>query len=585
MFQTLKKVLLLLRERKKTVLFLIFANLLFTSLLLLEPIFFRYVIDSIVALEKSLTTGEMPETLKNTLLLWCGVGLVIIVLKLFITIYADRMAHEEFNTVIRKYFSHTLSLSVWFHSDTNSGKLGKELVRWADNIFYILLEVFRKLIPALFTILLLIPCMLLLEWRLGSFVVIAGLLSTTLALWATTKTFRNQEPIEKYYTGLSAHYIDTYSNILAVKSFTLRDDRMKTLSTLLDQRLALQYPVLKWWGIIISFTQIATVIITIGVIALGSFLYLDRLISIGQIVMFIGYSTLFLSSIETIMWSLDGFFWRIPATREFFDTLETKPKVTEVKNAKKLSRVKGDIRFENVGFSYESEREVLKKISLHIEVGKKVAFVGHTGSGKTTATNLILRFYDIQSWHILIDGVDIRTVTEDSLRASIGVVFQDNSLFDATIRENILLWEKNVPKKRIEEIIEKSHIREFISRLPNGLDTLVGERGVKLSWGERQRLAIARAFLKDAPILILDEATSALDAETERYLQDSFEELMQDRTTIIIAHRLSTIRKVDTIFVFRDGEIVEEGSYAILVEKGGYFADLVRAQTDGFIED
>lgn len=239
--------------------------------------------------------------------------------------------------------------------------------------------------------------MLLLEWRLGSFVVIAGLLSTTLALWATTKTFRNQEPIEKYYTGLSAHYIDTYSNILAVKSFTLRDDRMKTLSTLLDQRLALQYPVLKWWGIIISFTQIATVIITIGVIALGSFLYLDRLISIGQIVMFIGYSTLFLSSIETIMWSLDGFFWRIPATREFFDTLETKPKVTEVKNAKKLSRVKGDIRFENVGFSYESEREVLKKISLHIEVGKKVAFVGHTGSGKTTATNLILRFYDIQS--------------------------------------------------------------------------------------------------------------------------------------------------------------------------------------------
>ena len=160
-----------------------------------------------------------------------------------------------------------------------------------------------------------------------------------------------------------------------MKSFTLRDDRMKTLSTLLDQRLALQYPVLKWWGIIISFTQIATVIITIGVIALGSFLYLDRLISIGQIVMFIGYSTLFLSSIETIMWSLDGFFWRIPATREFFDTLETKPKVTEAKNAKKLSRVKGDIRFENVGFSYESDREILKNISLHIEVGKKVAFV------------------------------------------------------------------------------------------------------------------------------------------------------------------------------------------------------------------
>jgi ATP-binding cassette, subfamily B, beta-glucan exporter len=394
-----------------------------------------------------------------------------------------------------------------------------------------------------------------------------GFLSASFALWASTYTFRAQEPLEKYHSDLSAHYIDTYSNILAVKSFTLREARMYTLNVLLDERLRLQYPVLKWWGLIISFSQIATVIITIGVIALGSYLYLDGLITLGQIVMFIGYSTLFLSSIESIMWVFDGFFWRTPATAEFFETLETRPSVIDAKDAKKLPRVKGDIRFEDVGFSYESDREILKKINFSIEAGKKVAFVGHTGSGKTTATNLILRFYDIQSGRILIDGMDIRTVTEDSLRANIGVVFQDNSLFDATIRENILLGEKKVSKKRLEEIVEKSHIKEFIARLPNGLDTLVGERGVKLSGGERQRLAIARAFLKDAPILILDEATSALDAETERYLQESFEELMEDRTTIIIAHRLSTIRKADTIFVFRDGEIVEEGSYTTLVEK------------------
>lgn len=585
MFQTLRKVLFLLKDRKKTVILLILANLIFTALLLLEPIFFRYVIDSIVALEKSLDTGEMTETLRNTLFLWCGVGLVIIALKLFVTIYADRMAHEEFNSVIRRYFTHTLSLSVWFHTDTNSGKLGKELVRWADNIFVIFLEFFRKLMPSVFAIILLIPYMLFLEWKLGLFVVVAGLISTLFALWATTKTFRNQQDIEKYYSDLSAHYIDTYSNILAVKSFTLREDRMHTLNTLLDDRLRLQYPVLRWWWLIISFSQIATVIITLGVIALGSYLYLYGHITLGQIVMFIGYSTIFLSSIEWVMWSLDTFFWRIPATKEFFETLETKASVTEAKDAKKLPRVKWDIRFEDVGFSYESDREILKKISLHIETGKKVAFVGHTWSGKTTATSLILRFYDIQSGRILIDWVDIRTVTEDSLRASIGVVFQDNSLFDATIRENIVLGEKKVSAKRLEEVIEKSHIKEFISRLPQWLDTLVGERWVKLSGGERQRLAIARAFLKDAPILILDEATSALDAETERYLQDSFEELMQDRTTIIIAHRLSTIRKADTIFVFRDGEIVEEGSYTTLVEKGGYFADLVRAQTDGFIEE
>jgi len=300
--------------------------------------------------------------------------------------------------------------------------------------------------------------------------------------------------------------------------------------------------------------------------------------------MFLSFSSIFLSSIEDLTWVLEGFFWRLAGIKDYFSILDAKIEVEDKIRAKKLGKPRGDISFQNVNFSYDGKRQVLRDIDMDVKAWEKIAFVGHTWSGKTTMTNMLLRFFEPQWGDILIDGTSIYDVTQDSLRKNIWVVFQDNSLFNTTILENIRLDSK-ANRKDIERVAKKSHSTDFIKNLSDGLDTIVGERGVKLSWGEKQRLAIARAFLKDAPILILDEATSALDAQTEKYLQSSFDELMHGRTTFIIAHRLSTIMKADRIFVFDNGEIVEQGSYDELMKiKSGKFSNLVEAQTKGFIE-
>lgn len=266
--------------------------------------------------------------------------------------------------------------------------------------------------------------------------------------------------------------------------------------------------------------------------------------------MFLSFSAIFLSSIEDLTWTLEGMFWRLAGIKDYFEILDTQVEVQDTEGARKLSKVQGKIDFQDVVFSYDGKRKVIQNINIQIQPGEKVAFVGHTGSGKTTMTNLLLRFFDPQKGDIKIDDTSIYDITQDSLRKNIGVVFQDNSLFNTTIFNNIKLDTPKATKADIERVAKKSHASDFIKNLSDGLETVVGERGVKLSGGEKQRLAIARAFLKDAPILILDEATSALDAETEKHLQGSFDELMKGRTTFIIAHRLSTIMKADRIFVF-----------------------------------
>lgn len=299
--------------------------------------------------------------------------------------------------------------------------------------------------------------------------------------------------------------------------------------------------------------------------------------------MFLSFSLIFLSAIEDLTWTFESIFWNVAPIQDYFKILDTQIEVQDRPWAKKLQKVQGNISFEDVTFSYDDKRQVLQNIDFEVNPWEKIAFVGHTGSWKTTMTNLLLRFFDAQEGDIKIDGQSIYDVTQDSLRKNIGVVFQDNSLFNTTILENIRLDSK-ATRRDIEWVAKKSHASDFIKNLPDELDTVVGERGVKLSGGEKQRLAIARAFLKDAPILILDEATSALDAETEKYLQKSFDELMKGRTTFIIAHRLSTIKNADRIFVFDAGKIIESGSYEELVAKKGEFSKLVAAQVEGFIE-
>ena len=255
-------------------------------------------------------------------------------------------------------------------------------------------------------------------------------------------------------------------------------------------------------------------------------------------------------------------------------------------NAKKLAISSPTISFENVAYTYPDGKEsVLTNIDTFIPAGQKIGMVGHSGAGKSTITQLLLRFSDVTNGFIKIDGQDIRTVTQTSLREHIAYVPQEPMLFHRSLRENVAYGKPNATNAEVRQAAKQANALEFIEKLPHGFDTLVGERGIKLSGGQRQRIAIARAILKDAPILILDEATSALDSESEKLIQDALQKLMKGRTSIVIAHRLSTIAKLDRIIVLDNGKIVEDGTHADLLKRNGTYAKLWKHQSGGFIEE
>ena len=317
------------------------------------------------------------------------------------------------------------------------------------------------------------------------------------------------------------------------------------------------------------------VIVSVGIaaaIGYGSHLIMTGKITSGNFVSFITALILLYTPVKNIGNNLNSVQMSFFAIERIFNMLDLKPKIKDKENAKVLSRDYKKIQINNVNFEYVAKVPVLKNINLEINRGETVAFVGNSGGGKSTIVSLIPRFYDVKSGEITIDGVDLRDYTLTSLRQNIAVVFQDNFLFSGTIRENIMLGNENATEEQVNQAIKMAYLEDFISELKDGLNTQIGERGIRLSGGQKQRVAIARAFLKDAPIIILDEATSALDNKAEAIVQKAIDNLMQDKTVFVIAHRLSTIQNADKIVVINQGEVVETGSHEELlqIENGAY---------------
>ncbi len=325
-----------------------------------------------------------------------------------------------------------------------------------------------------------------------------------------------------------------------------------------------------------STAFITDVFNVIVLIAGGLFLY-NNIIDFGDYSAFVLSVGLFISPVMTLIYFTEQLQDGLTGFKRFLEIMDEQPEKDE-SNAIKLENVKGHIRFENVSYGYNDEKNVLENVSLDIPVGTKYALVGPSGGGKTTICHLIPRFYNIESGSIYIDENEIHGITLSSLRKSIGIVQQDVYLFNASIKENILYGKLNSTDDEVIEAAKRANIHDYIMTLPEGYDTQIGERGVKLSGGQKQRLSIARVFLKNPPILILDEATSALDNATELLIQDSLDELCKGRTTLVVAHRLSTIKNADRIAVVSDGKILEEGTHDELLEKDGMYADLYKRQ-------
>lgn len=328
----------------------------------------------------------------------------------------------------------------------------------------------------------------------------------------------------------------------------------------------------------LSVSYMMTRLITILVMISGAWFFINGELQIGEFVAFILLSNIFFRPIEKINAVIESYPKGIAGFKRYLEIIDTEPDISDKPDAVEVSTLHGDIIFQNVFFGYDEDRPVLQNISLKVKAGETIAFVGPSGAGKTTICSLLPRFYDVTGGAITIDGIDIRDMKLESLRKQIGIVQQDVFLFSGTIRENIAYGKLDAKLPEIWEAARRAHLEDLIQNLPEGMDTVIGERGVKLSGGQKQRLAIARMFLKNPPILILDEATSALDTETEAAIQQSLADLSVGRTTLVIAHRLTTIKNADRIMVVNEEGIAEQGRHEELVHAGGIYSRLHQAQ-------
>ncbi len=304
----------------------------------------------------------------------------------------------------------------------------------------------------------------------------------------------------------------------------------------------------------------------------------ERSISVGTLVAFTSYLGRFWQPISNLSAFYNQLLVAMASSERVFEILDTKPDVTDRPAARTLPTIRGRVEFKGVAFSYDSEREVLRDINFAVEAGQTVALVGHTGAGKTSIISLLSRFYETGEGRIEVDGVDVREATLVSLRSQLGIVLQDTFIFKGTVRENIRYGRLDATDEEIEEAARAVNAHAFIMRMPQGYDTELGERGARLSMGQKQLLSFARALLADPRILILDEATSSIDTETELLVQDALRKLLKGRTSFVIAHRLSTIRGADQIIVMENGRIIEVGTHDSLMKKRGLYHSLLRAQ-------
>src|SRR3954452_20224217 len=540
-----------------------------------EPVLFGRIIDALV---KTQAANAPPDMGALTPLLgaWVAFGLFTIGCSVLVALHADRLSHRRRQAVLTDYFEHILQLPLSFHGGTHSGRLMKVMLTGVDALWGLWLSFFREHFAAFVSLFVLLPLSLFINWRLASLLVALCLVFTGLTALVISKTEKLQSKVEGHYTALAERASDAMSNVALVQGFSRVEAEVTSLRSEVDRLLAAQMPVLSWWAMIAVLTRSATTLTMLSIFLLGIYLNSQNLATIGEIVTFMNFAGLLIVRLEQVVGFTNKVLMDAPRLREFFDVLDTIPAVRDRADAIDPGRMRGMVEFDDVSFSYDGKRPAIADLTFTALPGETIALVGSTGAGKSTALALLHRAFDPQSGAVKIDGMDVKAVKLACLRHNIGVVYQEALLFNRSIAENMRVGNPDATDAQLLEVAERAQATDLVER--HGLDGIVGERGRSLSGGERQRLSIARALLKDPPILILDEATSALDASTERKVQAALDEVMRGRTTFVIAHRLATIRNATRILVFDQGRIIESGSFEELIAKGGRFAELAQAQ-------
>jgi glucan exporter ATP-binding protein len=509
---------------------------------------------------------------------WAGFGLCGIVAGVAVSLQADRLAHRRRLAALAQFFEHAVALPLAFHGEHHTGRLLRIMHTGGSSLFNLWLGFLREHLATLLSIVVMLPVALSINWKLA---VLMIALMTSFAVFnalAMHRTGEAQSRVETLHQEMAERTGDVLSNAMVVQSFTRHEAEVRDVHELTQRVLAAQYPVLRGWAWLSVATRSASTLTVVAIFLLGAALHGSGEVTVGAIVTFSGFAMTLIGRLEQFASFISTLFFQTPSLKEFFAILDTPSALTEKPGTPALPRVVGEVAFEKVSFGYSEAHPALRDLSFRAPAGSTIALVGPTGAGKTTALSLLYRAYDPTAGRITVDGIDIRTVSLQSLRSQIAVVFQDPGLLYRSIADNIRLGNPNATQEQIENTARAAEAHDFIVVKPEGYATLVAERGRSLSGGERQRLAIARAMLKDAPIQILDEATSALDNATEARIQRALKALTTGRTTFVIAHRLTTVREADQILVMKDGRLVERGTFDELVKQGG---SLRRAQCAG----
>lgn len=492
--------------------------------------------------------------------------------------YGDIMSVKLKYFLSTKYYDHLLTLSQRYYANELTGKIINRLNRSisgvADFINMFANNFFQFLLTTVFTLVIVAKY----SW------VVALLFASLypIFLWLTGRTSKKwqvyQKEINEASDIASGRFAEVISEIKVAKSYTSENTESLFFRKMLNKTIKITKPQSRLWHkediirrLILNTIFGLVYVYIFWQAVIGKF-------TVGETVLLIQYGALIRLPIFSMSFLVDRTQRAIADSKDYFDSMNEVSDISDIKNALSLKVSDGVVKFSGVDFSYEDDQRVLKNISFEIGAGQKLALVGESGEGKSTITNLLLRLYDPVNGGVYIDDTDISKVTQKSLRKNIAVVFQEATLFSGTIRENIAYGRPNASLKDIQNAAKSANAMSFIKKLPNGIDTIVGERGMKLSGGQKQRIAIARAILKDAPILILDEATSSLDSKAEHEVQMALEKLMKGRTVLIIAHRLSTISGVDIIVTIKNGEVDEIGTPDELSGTNGIYSQLLALQ-------
>lgn len=485
----------------------------------------------------------------------------------------------------QRIFSHLAHQSLNFHANRFGGSLTSQTSKLTGAFERFWDTLIFQLIPVIVSVIATVSILGFFFWQYALFVAVMAVVFTAFVFFTSRFMAALNRKESQASTAMSGRLADMIANVMTVKSHSAEkaeiDEAYKLSTHWRGRSLA------SMRGFLTVSSGYSSLIVIINVTALVAAIWASEhhIISIATVYLAVTYTF----TVARQLWEINSIMRNynrvLGDAHDMTEILMTKQEVQDT-TATKLVASKGAIAAVNVNFAHDGGDDVLfKDFSLTIPAGQKVGLVGHSGSGKTTFTRLLLRFSDLDSGQITIDGQDISKVTQASLRSRIAYVPQEPLLFHRSLRENIAYSKPNATEDEIRHAATQANALEFIEKLPQQFDTLVGERGVKLSGGQRQRIAIARAILKDAPILVLDEATSALDSDSERLIQQALRELMKGRTAIVIAHRLSTIQRMDRILVLENGSIAEEGSHQELLGRNGTYADLWKHQSGGFIEE